>query len=112
MTDARIVEFQRLSMLRQQEHLDEALRRMREAERDAKRHADDLELAHEHNRTLLALLDRSRRENAVMHSANELLTQRLIAVQRELREIRAMLDDAPSITEPGGFAGVQTGEPR
>ena len=35
MTDARIVEFQRLSMLRQQQHLDEALRRMREAERRA-----------------------------------------------------------------------------
>ena len=126
MTADRIVEFQRLSLVRQQEHLDEALRRMRQAERDAemwrqhsaaavergRRHADELELAHEHNRTLLALLDRGRRESAVMHSANELLTQRLIAVQRELREIRAMLDDAPSITEPGGFAGVQTGEPR
>ena len=68
MTDARIVEFQRLSMLRQQEHLDEALRRMREAERDAKRHADALELAHEHNRTLLALLDRSRREMAALRA--------------------------------------------
>lgn len=64
MTADRVIEFQRLSMLRQQEHLDEALRRMREAERDAKRHADDLELAHEHNRTLLALLDRARREAA------------------------------------------------
>lgn len=66
MTDARIVEYQRLSMVRQQEHLDEALRRMREAELDAKRRADDLELAHEHNRTLLALLDRSRREMAAL----------------------------------------------
>ena len=94
MTDARIVEFQRLSMVRQQEHLDEALRRMREAER----RAVERELAHEHNRTLLALLDRARRESATL--------------RRELHEIRAMLDDAPSITEPGGFAGVQTGEPR
>lgn len=79
MTDARIVEFQRLSMLRQQEHLDEALRRMREAERDAKRHADDLELAHEHNRTLLALLDRARREAA--------------SVRAQLLQVRGILSE-------------------
>jgi hypothetical protein len=80
-TADRIVEFQRLSMLRQQEHLDEALRRMREAERDAKRHADDLELAHEHNRTLLALLDRSRRE--------------MTALRGELLQVRGILSEGP-----------------
>lgn len=68
MTDARIVEFQRLSMLRQQQHLDEALRRMREAERRAAELLAELELAHEHNRTLLALLDRSRREAATVRA--------------------------------------------
>ncbi len=72
MTDARIVEFQRLSMLRQQEHLDEALRRLR-------MHADELELAREHNRTLLALLDRSRREAA--------------SVRAELLQVRGILSE-------------------
>ena len=61
MTDARIVEFQRLSMLRQQEHLDEALRRMREAERRAAELLAELELAHEHNTVLVAMAQRDRR---------------------------------------------------
>jgi ABC-type branched-subunit amino acid transport system ATPase component len=60
-TDARIVEFQRLSMLRQQEHLDEALRRMREAERRAAELLAELELAHEHNTVLVAMAQRDRR---------------------------------------------------
>ena len=68
MTADRVVEFQRLSMLRQQQHLDEALRRMREAERRAAEMLAELELAHEHNRTLLALLDRSRREAATVRA--------------------------------------------
>lgn len=105
MTDARIVEFQRLSMLRQQEHLDEALRRMREAERRAADSDErieallaELEVAHDHNTVLVAMAQRDRRL--------------LQALRAELKQVRAMLDDAPSITEPGGFAGVQTGEPR
>lgn len=68
MTDARIVEFQRLSMLRQQEHLDEALRRMREAERRAADSEErivtllaELEVAHDHNTVLVAMAQRDRR---------------------------------------------------
>lgn len=68
MTDARIVEFQRLSMLRQQEHLDEALRRMREAERRAAESEErivallaELEVAHDHNTVLVAMAQRDRR---------------------------------------------------
>lgn len=68
MTDARIVEFQRLSMLRQQEHLDEALRRMREAERRASESEQrieallaELEVAHDHNTVLVAMAQRDRR---------------------------------------------------
>lgn len=68
MTADRVVEYQRLSMVRQQQHLDEALRRMREAERRAAELLAELELAHEHNRTLLALLDRSRREAATVRA--------------------------------------------
>lgn len=54
------------------EHLDEALRRLR-------MHADELELAREHNRTLLALLDRSRREAA--------------SVRAELLQVRGILSE-------------------
>ena len=98
MTADRIVEFQRVSMARQQEHLEAALLKLRQQ-------SDELDLAHEHNRTLLALLDRSRRDTAVANSAAELLTQRLIRTRQELQDLRDMLADAPSITEPGGFAG-------
>ena len=56
MTDDRIVEFQRLSLVRQQEHLDEALRRLRIAERKVQEHAAELDLQREHNETLFALL--------------------------------------------------------
>ena len=68
MTDARIVEFQRLSMLRQQQHLDEALRRMREAERRAVEREEriqallaELDVAHDHNTVLVAMAQRDRR---------------------------------------------------
>ena len=105
MTDNRVIEFQRLSLVRQQEHLDEALRRMREAERRAADSDErieallaELEVAHDHNTVLVAMAQRDRRL--------------LQALRAELKQVRAMLDDAPSITEPGGFAGVQTGEPR
>lgn len=98
MTNDRIVEFQRVSMARQREHLEEALLKLRQQ-------SDELDLAHEHNRTLLALLDRSRRDTAVANSAAELLTQRLIRTRQELQDLRDILADAPSITEPGGFAG-------
>lgn len=80
------------------QHLDEALRRLRE-------HADEIELAHEHNRTLLALLDRARRNASILNDAAEILTERLIRTRKELQDLRDMLADAPSITEPGGAAG-------
>lgn len=66
------------------EHLDEALRRLR-------LNADELELAREHNRTLLALLDRSRRQTAFTNRSAELLAQKLIATRRELEEVRSMV---------------------
>ena len=56
MTADRIVEYQRLSLVRQQEHLDEALRRLRIAERKVQEHAAELDLQREHNETLFALL--------------------------------------------------------
>lgn len=61
MTADRVIEFQRLSMVRQQEHLDEALRRMREAERRAAELLAELELAHEHNTVVVAMAQRDRR---------------------------------------------------
>lgn len=79
MTDARIVEFQRLSMLRQQEHLDEALRRMREAERRAAELLAELELAHEHNTVLVAMAQRDRRL--------------LQALRAELAQVRGILGE-------------------
>lgn len=98
MTTDRIVEFQRAALVAQQNHLDAALLKLRE-------HADELELAHEHNRTLLALLDRARRNASILNDAAEILTERLIRTRKELQDLRDMLADAPSITEPGGFAG-------
>ncbi len=88
MTADRVIEFQRAAMLRQQEHLEVALAKLR-------RHADELEMAREHNATLLALLDRSRRETAVATRATEVLTQRLIAVRQELQDARDVLGVAP-----------------
>ena len=86
MTDARIVEFQRLSMLRQQEHLDEALRRMREAERRAAEREErieallaDLEVAHDHNTVLVAMAQRDRRL--------------LQALRAELAQVRGILGE-------------------
>ena len=49
MTAERIVEFQRVAMSRQQQHLDEALTRLRAAQAE-------LDLQTDHNRTLFALL--------------------------------------------------------
>ena len=92
MTADRIVEFQRLSLVRQQEHLDEALRRMRQAEQRAAERAArieallaELEVAHDHNSVLVAMAQRDRRL--------------LQALRTELEQVRAALD------------GVQTGEP-
>ena len=68
MTADRIVEFQRLSMVRQQEHLDEALRRMRQAEQRAAEREQrieallaELEVAHDRNSVLVAMAQRDRR---------------------------------------------------
>ena len=68
MTADRVIEFQRLSMLRQQEHLDEALRRMREAERRAAEREEriqallaEVDVAHDHNTVLVAMAQRDRR---------------------------------------------------
>ena len=69
---------------RLQQSLSEALRRLRE-------HADELELQRDHNRTLFALLLQRDRQ--------------LVALRAELQQVRDLLADAPSITEPGGFAG-------
>ena len=69
---------------RLQQSLSEALRRLRE-------HADELELQRDHNGTLFALLLQRDRQ--------------LVALRAELQQVRDLLADAPSITEPGGFAG-------
>lgn len=68
MTADRVVEFQRLSMVRQQEHLDEAMRRMRQAEQRAAEREQrieallaELEVAHDHNCVLVAMAQRDRR---------------------------------------------------
>ena len=68
MTADRVIEFQRLSMVRQQEHLDEALRRMREAEWRAVEREEriqallaELDVAHDHNTVLVAMAQRDRR---------------------------------------------------
>lgn len=84
MTADRIVEFQRVSMARQQEHLEAALLKLRTAQAE-------IDLQAEHNRTLFALLLQRDRQ--------------LAAVRTELQQLRDALADAPSITEPGGFAG-------
>ena len=81
MTADRVIEFQRLSMLRQQEHLDEALRRMREAERRAAELLAELELAHEHNTVLVAMAQRDRRL--------------LQALRAELLQVRGILGATP-----------------
>ena len=79
MTDNRVIEFQRLSLVRQQEHLDEALRRMREAERRAAELLAELELAHEHNTVLVAMAQRDRRL--------------LQALRAELAQVRGILGE-------------------
>ena len=68
MTADRVIEFQRLSMLRQQAHLDEALRRMRQAEQRAAERDQrieallaEIEVAHDHNTVLVAMAQRDRR---------------------------------------------------
>lgn len=84
MTADRIVEFQRAALVAQQNHLDAALLKLRTAQAE-------IDLQTEHNRTLFALLLRRDRQ--------------LAALRAELQQLRDLLADAPSITEPGGFAG-------
>lgn len=84
MTADRIVEFQRAALVAQQNHLDAALLKLRTAQAE-------IDLQTEHNRTLFALLLRRDRQ--------------LAALRAELQQLRDMLADAPSITEPGGAAG-------
>ena len=88
MTADRVVEFQRLSLVRQQEHLDEALRRMREAERRAADSDErieallaELEVAHDHNTVLVAMAQRDRRL--------------LQALRAELAQVRGILGEEP-----------------
>ena len=83
MTADRVVEYQRLSMVRQQEHLDEALRRMREAERRAAELLAELEMAHEHNTVLVAMAQRDRRLLQALRA--ELMQVRGIILAEELR---------------------------
>lgn len=71
MTDARIVEFQRAAILRQQDHLEVALAKLRQ-------HANELELQRDHNATLFALLLQRDRQ--------------LAAVRAQLEQLRAELD--------------------
>lgn len=84
MTTDRIVEFQRAALVAQQTHLDAALLRLRTAQ-------NELDLQTAHNRTLFAMLLQRDRQ--------------LASVRSELQRLRDILADAPSITEPGGFAG-------
>lgn len=84
MTADRVVEFQRLSMVRQQEHLDEAMRRMRQAEQRAAEREQrieallaELEVAHDHNTVLVAMAQRDRRL--------------LQALRAELMQVRGIL---------------------
>ena len=86
MTADRIVEFQRLSMVRQQEHLDEALRRMRQAEQRAAEREQrieallaELEVAHDRNSVLVAMAQRDRRL--------------LQALRAELMQVRGILGE-------------------
>lgn len=83
MTADRIVEFQRVSMARQQEHLEAALLKLRNAQAEIDLHAA-------HNRTLFAMLLQRDRQ--------------LAAVRAELQQLRDILADAPTITEPCGAA--------
>ena len=90
MTDNRVIEFQRLSLVRQQEHLDEALRRMREAERRAAEREErieallaELEVAHDHNTVLVAMAQRDRRLLQALRA--ELMQVRGIILAEELR---------------------------
>jgi len=85
-TADRIVEFQRLSMVRQQEHLDEALRRMRQAEQRAAEREQrieallaELEVAHDRNSVLVAMAQRDRRL--------------LQALRAELMQVRGILGE-------------------
>lgn len=71
MTADRIVEYQRQAILRQQEHLEVALAKLR-------RHANELELQRDHNATLFALLLQRDRQ--------------LAALRAELLQVRAALD--------------------
>lgn len=84
MTTDRIVEFQRTALVAQQNHLDAALLKLRQ-------HAEELDRERRHNGTLFALVRQRDRQ--------------LAAVRAELQQLRDILADAPSITEPGGFAG-------
>ncbi|MEY5101196.1 MAG: hypothetical protein RJA36_3915 [Pseudomonadota bacterium] len=73
------------------QHLDEALRRLRLS-------ADELDLAREHNRTLLALLDRSRRDTAVANRAVSLLMERVTAIDREFEgQLRRLAAEPPHV---------------
>lgn len=72
MTDARIVEFQRAAILRQQDHLEVALAKLRQ-------HANELELQREHNATLFALLLQRDRQMA--------------ALRAELMQVRGILSE-------------------
>lgn len=73
MTPDRIIDYQREALLRQQEHLEVALAKLR-------RHADELDVQREHNATLFALLLQRDRH--------------LAAVRAQLQQIRDSLEVA------------------
>lgn len=73
MTADRVIEFQRLSMVRQQEHLEVALAMLRQ-------YADEIDVQREHNATLFELLLQRDRH--------------LAAVRAQLQQIRDSLEVA------------------
>jgi len=71
-TADRIVEFQRVALVAQQQHLDSALTKLRQ-------HASELELQREHNATLFALLLQRDRQ--------------LARIRAELLQVRCVLGE-------------------
>ena len=86
MTADRIVEYQRLSLVRQQEHLDEALRRMRQAEQRAAEREQRIE-------ALLAELEVERDHNSVLVAMAQRDRRLLQALRAELMQVRGILGE-------------------
>ena len=79
MTADRIVEYQRVAMVCQQRHLEDALRRLRSETQRAEMLASELEVQAEHNATLFALL---------LHRDRQ-----IASVRAELLQVRGILGE-------------------